>query len=446
MVELKLPNIYEGDYRLLAIPAIVLMLLSLLFITSVPAGIDLKGGMLITLQTNSTVDEANITASLEELGAKDISVSTYSTPLGGQMVEIQIAQQSNLADAEKAMRAIPAQTELLERLQVSEDQLNSALNGNYTQEEKDGFKRELRDIQQNLRTAARELNASTEIVLTNCEPFLGNITRNASMPSEYRKLAEDSLESAKEKYKSSILGVLEKSVSFNPADVSLKDVSPTLSEAFLEKAVNTVVYSAILSTIAVFLILRLFSFSEKKLQYSLIIALIAFVLIFILNVNFLLVLLIALIAILVIFGSIPSLSVLMGAAGDVLIALGFMGFFQVPLTLPSFAALLMLIGYSLDTDILLAIRLFKSKEDTPRVRAQGAMRTGFTMTSAALTSFIVLFILAKLTNISTYYQISIVAIFGLIGDLFITWGIHAVISLWYFENVLGIKGKKEASE
>ena len=37
-------------------------------------------------------------------------------------------------------------------------------------------------------------------------------------------------------------------------------------------------------------------------------------------------------------------------------------------------------------------------------------------------------------RITTYYDISAVALAGLIGDLFATWGINAVTMLWYVEK------------
>ncbi|MEM3030896.1 MAG: protein translocase subunit SecF, partial [Candidatus Micrarchaeia archaeon] len=130
----------------------------------------------------------------------------------------------------------------------------------------------------------------------------------------------------------------------------------------------------------------------------------------------------------------PSLAVLTGAASDIVIALGAMGAFGIPLTLPSFAALLMLIGFSLDTDILLTMRTLKRTEGTPRQRAYETMKTGATMSLAALVAFGALLALALVTHIPTYYQIASVAIAGLLGDLVATWGLNAVVILWYLER------------
>ncbi|MEM4271967.1 MAG: hypothetical protein QXH30_00035 [Candidatus Bilamarchaeaceae archaeon] len=171
---------------------------------------------------------------------------------------------------------------------------------------------------------------------------------------------------------------------------SIETVSPALSMKFIERAGTVVLYSAILSIVLVFLFFR---------------------------------------------APVPSFAVIIGAACDIIIAMGAMSFFGIPLTLPSFAALLMLIGFSLDTDILLTTRLLKRRGD-PRENAFDAMKTGMTMSFSAIVAFLVLFIVAMLTHITTYYEISSVALAGLVADLFATWGINAVIILYYKEKML----------
>ena len=195
----------------------------------------------------------------------------------------------------------------------------------------------------------------------------------------YGKILDDSSEK--------LASALSELVAYESAQFN--EVSASLSEKFLEKATGVVVYSTIFVSIVVFLIFRTF---------------------------------------------IPSLAVLIGAAADVLIALGAMGLFGIPLTLASFAALLMLVGFSLDTDVLLTMRAIKRKEGTARGRAYDAMKTGMTMSMALLLSFICLFILASVTHINTYYEISAVAIAGLLGDVVATWLLNAVIVLAYVER------------
>ena len=181
--------------------------------------------------------------------------------------------------------------------------------------------------------------------------------------------------------------ILSQEVNYDSA--SFNEVSASLSAKFLSQALNVVLYSTVLVCIVVFLIFRT---------------------------------------------AVPSLAVLTGAASDILIALGAMGLFGIPLTLASFAALLMLVGFSLDTDVLLTMRVIKRKEGNPRDRAYEAMKTGMTMSMALLLSFVCLFILASLTHIDTYYEISAVAIAGLVGDVVATWLFNAIIILHHAEK------------
>ena len=59
------------------------------------------------------------------------------------------------------------------------------------------------------------------------------------------------------------------------------------------------------------------------------------------------------------------------------------------------AAFLMLIGYSIDTDILLTSRVLKRKEGTVFERVVSAMKTGLTMTATTLSAVIVALIFIK---------------------------------------------------
>lgn len=171
--------------------------------------------------------------------------------------------------------------------------------------------------------------------------------------------------------------------------VSFDEVTSSLSEKFFDSAISIAIWSTILVSIVVFFIFRT---------------------------------------------PVPSAAVLIGALCDVIIALGAMAFFQIPLTLASFAALLMLVGFSLDTDVLLTMRVVKRKEGLAADRAYEAMKTGLTMSLAVFLAFSALFVLASLTNLRIYYEISSVALAGLVGDMFATWGINAVIILHYMQE------------
>ncbi|WP_074359169.1 protein translocase subunit SecF [Methanothermobacter wolfeii] len=132
---------------------------------------------------------------------------------------------------------------------------------------------------------------------------------------------------------------------------------------------------------------------------------------------------------------IPSVAVILAAVSDIIIALGGMSVFGIPLSLASIGAILMLIGYSVDTDILLTTRLLKQRKGEINRRAFGAMKTGLTMSITAIASMtalylVTLFIIPEARVLS---NIAAVLIIGLAGDILTTWLMNLGILKWYLE-------------
>ncbi len=127
----------------------------------------------------------------------------------------------------------------------------------------------------------------------------------------------------------------------------------------------------------------------------------------------------------------PSTYVISAAALDVLYALLGMAIFHIPLSLATIAALLMLIGYSVDTDILLTTRVVKRKEGSVDDRLLSAMRTGVTMSLTTIGALAVLVVASWILHIQTLLFIGATLMFGLIGDLVSTWMMNAVILKWW---------------
>ncbi len=132
---------------------------------------------------------------------------------------------------------------------------------------------------------------------------------------------------------------------------------------------------------------------------------------------------------------VPSIAVILAALSDILIALGGMSLFGIPLSLASVGAILMLIGYSVDTDILLTTRLLKGKEGTLTERALDAMKTGLTMSVAAIASMgalylVTIFLIPQAVVLS---NIAAVLIIGLAADIIATWLMNLGILKWYLE-------------
>lgn len=133
---------------------------------------------------------------------------------------------------------------------------------------------------------------------------------------------------------------------------------------------------------------------------------------------------------------VPSIAVILAALCDIIIAIGGMSLFGIPLSLASVGALLMLIGYSVDTDILLTTRVLKRREGTVIERAKDAMGTGFTMAAAAIGLMVALYlvVLFLMPNAEILDQIAAVLIIGLVADVLATWLMNLGILRWYMEG------------
>jgi len=133
---------------------------------------------------------------------------------------------------------------------------------------------------------------------------------------------------------------------------------------------------------------------------------------------------------------VPSMAVILAALSDIIIAAGGMSLFGIPLSLASVGALLLLIGYSVDTDILLTTRILKRREGTITERAINAMKTGFTMAAAAIGSMVALYVIVLffIPSAATLQNIAEVLMIGLVADVLATWLMNLGILRWYMES------------
>ena len=133
-----------------------------------------------------------------------------------------------------------------------------------------------------------------------------------------------------------------------------------------------------------------------------------------------------------------SALVVLCALADILIAAASMNLTGVELSLGTVAALLMLIGYSVDTDILLSMRVLKRKGDVDE-KIIGAMQTGLTMAGTTIAAVIALIIISNFlylivpsfTRMDIIADMTMVLIFGLAADVFNTWVTNAQGLRWY---------------
>ena len=370
---MQVPNPYAGNYKvLIAIPLLLVAIaLALVLVPGSPYAI--KMGVDFrggTLATMQTDHPVDAAALSSVLTDAGYTVSSVKSLQNPKGYEVEVEIERD----ESLTRAEEMKSKFFEKIdEVS--RLESDVTA--TNQSSDAVSKYV--------AGRKEIDAYADALFTISGK--GEKASNVESTNDLKAKASEAYRVILDEYSTKLSAILSANVKYESA--SFNEVSASLSAKFLEKARDIVIISTIVVSIVVFIIFRTF---------------------------------------------VPSLAVLLGAAADVIIALGAMGLFGIPLTLASFAALLMLVGFSLDTDVLLTMRVIKRKEGEPRQRAYDAMKTGMTMSMALILSFACLFILASVTHINTYYEISTVAIAGLLGDLVATWLLNAIMVLWYLER------------
>jgi preprotein translocase subunit SecF len=132
---------------------------------------------------------------------------------------------------------------------------------------------------------------------------------------------------------------------------------------------------------------------------------------------------------------VPSLAVVLAAFSNIMIPLALMNLLSIKLSLGTVAALLMLIGYSVDSDILLTNHVLKRRggfyESTYRAR-----RTGVTMTVTSIAAVSVMAVVARYFAIPLLPEMGTVLALGLTADLMNTYLLNVSLLRWFkYEGV-----------
>ncbi len=383
-MQFSIPNIYANrNLKLFVAIPVVLMIVSLFLAQNLTLDSSLSGGVTLILQTNSTLSASSIASMVTQR----LHVTSPSVQTSSGEVQITLSANRSLSDAEGYL-------------------INAyAYNANYTQSvlNATGYQIALKSnpSNQTLQSLLASANAgesaslvglkgSLQSELRSLSPFIGNSSANYSSAASMISQAQGSYSNASAMYKNSVVSAISGIVPFS--SYSFQQVTVLQSSFFLQQLQTIIIVAFILISIVVFIIFR---------------------------------------------SIVPSFAVVFGAANDMIVALGAMALFRIPLGIASIGGLLMLLGYSIDTDVLTAIRIIKRREGTPEERAYGSMKTGMTMTATAIVSFAVLFVISLIAYVPTYYEISGVVLFGLIGDLATTWLGNASIILMYVKRKEG---------
>ncbi len=167
---------------------------------------------------------------------------------------------------------------------------------------------------------------------------------------------------------------------------SIEFISPTLGEGFYRQLLLSVLIAFVLMGVVVFAIFRKF---------------------------------------------VPSAAVIISAFADILMTLTMVDIFGIKMSSAGLVAFLMLIGYSVDTDILLTNRVLRAHHGSSiNQTLLSAFKTGMTMTITSLIAVVFALIVSSSFSL-VLTQIFTVLTIGLCFDIFNTWVTNASLIKWY---------------
>ena len=377
-MQFKIPDIYHyKNLKVLILIPIALMLISIYLAQGIVLDSSLGGGISVLLQTNTTMSSSQIASLVSSrLNAPSPTIIKSSGAVG-----ITIPVNTSLSGAENYLIAFYSYNSNYSASVLNYTNYSIALQHSPSNAT-------LLSLQSSASAAAAsnlaKMSSSLASELNFLKPFIGAQSYNSSDPAGMLALAQSSYANASSVYKGQVVSVLHSILPFT--SYSYEQVSALQGQYFLGTVEQIIIIAFILISIVILLIFR---------------------------------------------SIVPSFAIVFGAANDMIVALGAMALFKIPLGVTSIAGLLMLLGYSIDTDVLVGIRILKRREGTPEERAYSSMKTGLTMTTAAILSFAVLFAVSLIEYVPTYYEIAGVVLFGLLGDIITTWFGNASMLLLY---------------
>lgn len=171
------------------------------------------------------------------------------------------------------------------------------------------------------------------------------------------------------------------------SETSIQEVGPGIGQSFFKQMMQAVLFAFILMGLVVFITFRKF---------------------------------------------IPCLAILLSAFLDIFVPLAVISLLEIKLSMAGIAAFLLVIGYSIDTDILLTSRLLKRKHEPMSKRLLDAFKTGITMTLTTLVALTAALIIAW--EILVLRQMFTILIIALIMDIISTWIMNAPMLIWYLKK------------
>ncbi len=115
---------------------------------------------------------------------------------------------------------------------------------------------------------------------------------------------------------------------------------------------------------------------------------------------------------------VPAIGIVISGISNIIGTFAIMSLLGISISASGIAAILMLLGYSIDSNIVLTARALKRKELPINERIYSAIKTGMTMSITSIVALSVLYLTSPAAILKT---ISLILIIGLLLDLMYTW-------------------------
>ena len=172
-------------------------------------------------------------------------------------------------------------------------------------------------------------------------------------------------------------------IPLNEKNFSIEVVSSSLGESFYQGLLKAVLFSFVLMGIVIFVAFRSF---------------------------------------------VPSAAVLLSAFLDIIFPLAIIELAGIKVNAAGIAAFLLVIGYSVDTDILLTTKVLKRKEGNLYERIVDSAKTGLTMTMATVAALSIAYFI---TTSFVLKQMFLIIVIALLVDIISTYFMNSGILIWY---------------
>ena len=169
----------------------------------------------------------------------------------------------------------------------------------------------------------------------------------------------------------------------NDQNFSIEEVGSALGASFFKEMIRAIIFAFIFMAIVVFVVFRKF---------------------------------------------IPSLAVILSVLVEMLTAIAVLDLLHIKVSTAGIAAILMVMGYSIDTDILLTTRILKRTTGTLFERFKGSVKTGVMMTTTTIVALSIGYII---TNSAVIKQMFLIILIALFVDMITTWIMNSSLLIWY---------------